>query len=348
MTIISYMRTIVICFLLFSFLCPLCGNAQSRAYQEAKEQVHKNPKDLQARYVLGLIAYRAGDYEGAIEQWSYVAKRRPTEPKLGHSLGIAYFKLGQIGKAERVWLSLLEERPEFEETRQAIVKIGKFLEEMGLSGKERRDFAKACECRAKGNYMVAIELLRSLARCDYETQSVAYQLAVCLVEDADEPESAKEALMAIKALPEGKKKTARMLRRRAGAHGMAQETDEAIECLVQLVKMGKADGEIHYWLGRLYDQKRDFKKTLKHFRIARRMDEKYHKLLIMDLPTFNAGRLLNALVNEVIKISEKSKNKKDDLAKLLEKATMHIGIDAHEFIRILEMSVRGERLKVTE
>ena len=342
------MRTIVICFLLLSYLCPFLVKAQSRAYIEAKERVQKHPKDLQARYVLGLIAFRSDDYEEAVEQWSYVAEKRPTEPKIGHSLGIAYFKWGQIGKAEQVWLSLLEEQPDFSETRQAIIKIGKFMEEMGLSGKERRDFARACECRAKGNYMVAIEILRSLAQCNYENQAVAYQLAVCLVEDADEPESANEALIAINVLPEKKKNRPRMLRRRAGAHGMAQETDKAIDCLEKLVQLGKADGEIHYWLGRLYDQKRNFKKTLEHFRVARRMDEKYQKLLIMDLPTFNAGRLLNALVNEVIKISEKSKNKKDDLAKLLEKATMHIGIDAHEFIRIMEMSVRGETLKITK
>ena len=348
MTIIRYMRNAFVFFVLLSSFGFVMAKAPSRTFMEAEERVRQNPEDLKNRYVLGLIAFRAGDYERAIKEWTIVTTKGPNEPRMLHSLGVAYFKAGQIGKAENVWLSLLEENAEFSEARQALVRIGKFMEEMGLSGKERRDFARACEYRSLGQYMDAIELLQSLLEASYECEAVKFQLAVCLIEDADEPESAKEALLAVNELSEQKKNEANMLRRRAGAHGMALETDKAVECLEKLVSMGKADGSIHYWLGRLYDQKRNFKKTLEHFRVARRMDEKYQKLLIRDLPTFNAGRLLNALVNEVIKISEKSENKKDDLAKLLKKASQHIGIDAREFVRIMEMSLRGETLKVTE
>ncbi len=328
MTIIKSMRSPIIILLLFSLVS--VANAQ-------EDSPHK-------RYLLGLFAYRAGKYEEAIKHWQQVVTAKPDEPKIAYCLGVAHFKSGLIGEAEKIWLTLLEEHPEFENGRLALAQIGQFMEEMGVAGKNHRDFARACAFRAEGEYFDAIEILKRLEKDGFNQEAVHYQLAICMLEDADEPEGAREALAQFEKLPVERREESKMIRRLAAAYGLALQRDKTIECLEKLVARKEGDGEIHYWLGRLYDEKRNFKKTMEHFQIATRMDSELNRQLIMDLPTFNAGRLLNALVSKAIAISEKSKNKEDDFARLLKNASLHIGIKPEEFVRILEKHMRSSAL----
>ena len=92
-----------------------------KKHEEAFQALESIPKgsdfEWQARYYQGSALIMQKDYEAALDYLERALEVAPTEARIMHALGVAYFKLGKLDLAKAYYAAVLEINPEDEEAK---------------------------------------------------------------------------------------------------------------------------------------------------------------------------------------------------------------------------------------
>lgn len=73
--------------------------------------------DANAEFLLGIVAYREGEFQGSRERFEAALAARPDFPEARFNLAITYYDLGQFEEALRQFQDVLDRHPDDEEAR---------------------------------------------------------------------------------------------------------------------------------------------------------------------------------------------------------------------------------------
>jgi tetratricopeptide (TPR) repeat protein len=120
---------------------PAAVNAYSSesVYSEVKEQVKKNPNDVDARYHLADLYDRNGLYKEAIEEYKKVAALKPDMGYVYVRMGTAYNQMNQPADAVEAFKEAIKHMPKnpvaYNNLGIAYGKLGKYDEEIAMMKK---------------------------------------------------------------------------------------------------------------------------------------------------------------------------------------------------------------------
>jgi tetratricopeptide (TPR) repeat protein len=117
--------------------------AERDAYEleECRQRLDKYPNDLQIRFDLGVLCFRAGKWNEAIQEFQK-AQNNPHKrtPALGY-LGKCFARRGMFDLAARQFQKAVAEKPVFDdEKKDLIYELGSALEKMGKAGDALEQF----------------------------------------------------------------------------------------------------------------------------------------------------------------------------------------------------------------
>lgn len=226
------------------------GNLQAAelVLLQALRHEANNPDIL---YSLGIACYQSGDLDRALFYMQQLAGKKL--PKVHYSLGLIYWRRGELPHAERHFRLTLEYQPEHFDAALALGET----------------------CLRAGKSKEAVEAMRGAAALAQEDPSVHYSLAVALVSD-EQWEGAVSTLQRVLQLATDHTDARIAL---AGSLMKLKRFDEAEQCLKEELLRDQRSVKALLSLGRLALMKASRKRAEEYFRQVLDIDPDHEEAL---------------------------------------------------------------------